>query len=168
MTVHVTVGGADNCSANSDDVSVGVNTPVVPAITADGPTTFCPGSKVTLTSSSANAYLWSTGEHSQSITVTAAGNYTVTTTDANGCSATSSATSVSVDPAMGQPTTSAQGPTSICPGGSVAMTASGNGGNGVYSYQWYNINGPISGATSQTYTASPSSNQYYYAVVSDS
>jgi large repetitive protein len=168
MTVHVTAGGADNCSSNSDDVSVAVNTPATPTITAGGATTFCPGGNVTLTSSSANSYTWSTGEHSQSITVTAAGDYTVTTTDANGCSATSSATAVSVDPAMGQPTAAAQGPTSICPGGSVTMTATGNGGNGVYSYQWYNINGAISGATSQTYTASPASNQYYYAVVSDS
>jgi hypothetical protein len=39
--------------------------PSAPTITADGPTTFCEGDKVTLTSSEGNSYLWSSGETSQ-------------------------------------------------------------------------------------------------------
>ncbi|HEY2092121.1 MAG TPA: hypothetical protein VGJ81_09540, partial [Thermoanaerobaculia bacterium] len=149
--------------------AVTVNQPAKPTISADGPTTFCQWSKVVLTSSTGSSYLWSNGATTASITVTTGGSYTVTTVDSNGCSATSDPVVVTVDPEIAQPTASAQGSTSICPGASVSMTVTPNGGgNGVYSYQWYGTSGPISGATSATYTASPSSNTSYYAVVSDS
>ncbi len=60
-------------------------------------------------------------------------------------------------------------------GQSILLTANPSGGAGEYSYQWYA--GPsatcasdatISGATSNTYTASPSSNTYYCYAVTDS
>lgn len=51
----------------------------------------CSGSTV-LTASSGSSYLWSTGETSQSITVTALGNYSVTVTDSFGCSSDASVT----------------------------------------------------------------------------
>ena len=44
-----------------------------------------PGGSVTLTSSPAASYLWSTGETTSSITVNTAGNYTVSIHDGNGC-----------------------------------------------------------------------------------
>jgi large repetitive protein len=164
----VTVTNASGCSATSAATAVTVNPLPTPAITAGGPTTFCAGGSVTLTSSAATSYLWSTGATTQSIAVSASGNYSVTVTDANGCSATSAAVPVISDPGLGKPTITS-GPTSICPGGSVAMTAHATGGSGVYSYQWYHIGGAaISGATSQTYTASPSSNDNFYVDVTDS
>ncbi|HEX6915128.1 MAG TPA: LamG-like jellyroll fold domain-containing protein, partial [Chitinophagaceae bacterium] len=63
-------------------------------ISPSGPTTFCQGGSVTLTASSGAAYLWSTGATTQSIIVSTAGSYTVTVTQANGCSGTSSPTVV--------------------------------------------------------------------------
>ncbi len=42
-------------------------------------------------------YLWSTGANTQSITVKTAGSYTVQVTNSNGCSATSAATTVTVN-----------------------------------------------------------------------
>jgi D-lyxose ketol-isomerase len=164
----VTITNASGCSATSASTAVTVNPLPTPAITAGGPTTFCAGGSVTLTSSAATGYLWSTGATTQSIAVNATGNYSVTVTDANGCSAVSAAVSVTRDPDLDKPTITS-GPTSICPGGSVAMTAHATGGSGVYSYQWYHFGGTaISGATSQTYTVSPASNDSYYVDVTDS
>ena len=48
------------------------------------------------------------------------------------------------------------------------FTATASGGNGSYSYQWYNSSGSIASATSSTYTAPvlTSSNSYYCSVTS--
>ena len=74
-----------------------------PTVTATGSTTFCQGGSVTLTSSSATGNLWSNGATTQSITVSQAGTYSVTVTS-NGCTATSSATTVVVTSITNPPT----------------------------------------------------------------
>jgi len=81
----------------ANTVTVTVNPLPTPTITANGSTTLCQGGSVTLTASAGSTYLWSTGAATQSITVSTAGSYTVTVTNANGCSATSSATVVVVN-----------------------------------------------------------------------
>ncbi len=64
-------------------------------ITASGSTALCTGSTVTLTASSGTSYSWSPGgQTSQSITVSAAGSYSVTVYNSNGCSKTSLPVSV--------------------------------------------------------------------------
>ena len=68
-----------------------------PTITAGGPTSFCTGGSVVLTSSAGASYLWSNSETTQSITVTSAGSYTVTVDDGAGCTATSTPTVVTVN-----------------------------------------------------------------------
>jgi gliding motility-associated-like protein len=69
-----------------------------PVITASGPITFCSGNNVTLTSSVSTGYLWSTGETTSSINVTATGGYTVIAMDKDGCrSEKSLATTVTVN-----------------------------------------------------------------------
>ena len=55
---------------------------------------FCSGDNATLTSSNGVSYLWSTGDTTQSIFVTAGGNYTVIVRDTNGCVSTSSISTV--------------------------------------------------------------------------
>ncbi len=105
-TVTVTVAGCS--SAPSAGTTVTVNPiPPTPTISAGGPTTFCIGGNVVLTSSSPIGNLWSTGETTQSITVTTAGAYTVTVTSLGCTSAPSSSTIVTVD---ALPTTAAAGP----------------------------------------------------------
>ncbi|TSJ42502.1 PKD domain-containing protein [Fluviicola chungangensis] len=144
-TYTVQVTNASGCqSAASATTTVTVNpTPAAPTITAGGATTFCPGGSVTLTSSSGNSYLWSTGATSQSITATTAGTYMVQVTNASGCqSAASATTTVTVNPTPAAPTITASGATTFCPGGSVTLTSSS--GN---SYLW------STGATSQSITA---------------
>src|SRR5258708_39845776 len=60
----------------------------------------------------------------------AGGSYTVTVTDANGCSATSAATVVTVNPPP-VATIAPSGPVAFCAGGNVTLTASAGA-----SYLW--------------------------------
>jgi gliding motility-associated-like protein len=121
---------------------VNVNAGTTATITAGGATTFCAGGSVTLTANSGASYLWSNGAQTQAITVTAGGSYYVTVTNASGCSATSTATAVTVNP-LPTATIVANGPTTFCQGGSVTLTA----GAGA-SYLWSN------NATTQSITVS--------------
>lgn len=120
----VTLVDVNGCYASSDTITVVVNPNPTPTISADGSTTFCEGGSVTLTSSSADAYLWSpNAETSQSILVNASGNYAVTVTDNNGCVGTSSSIAVTANPNP-VPTITANGPIEFCEGGSVTLTSS--------------------------------------------
>lgn len=149
----VTATDGNGCSAISTNTTVTVNTPPVVSISAGGPTSFCNGGSVTLTSSSATGNVWSTNETSQSITVTASGNYTVTVTDGNGCSAISAGTVVNANSAIA-PVITANGATSFCTGGSVTLTSSATSGN-----VWSN------GATTQSITVNQTGN--YSVIVTD-
>ncbi|MES2557366.1 MAG: PKD domain-containing protein [Bacteroidota bacterium] len=143
-TVAVTTGGCT--SATSAGTTVTVNPlPATPTITPGGPTTFCAGGSVVLTSSSATGNLWSTGATTQSITVSTSGTYTVTVTSGGCTSAASPGTSVTVTPLPSTPTISAGGPTTFCAGGSVVLTSSSATGN-----LW------STGATTQSITVSTS------------
>ncbi|MGP8217114.1 MAG: T9SS type A sorting domain-containing protein [Bacteroidia bacterium] len=73
--------------------------PPAPTITITGTNTFCQGDSVILTSSDASNNKWNRGDTTQSITVKTSGNYAVTFTGSNGCSATSSNDSVTEKPA---------------------------------------------------------------------
>ena len=96
-----------------------------PTITAGGPTTFCAGGSVNLTSSAGTTYLWSNGATTQSINVTKAGSYSVRVKNASGCqSAASVATIVTVNTLPATPTITAGGPTTFCAGGSVTLKSS--------------------------------------------
>lgn len=138
-SVTVTTG---SCSSTSSATSVTVNPTPTASITAGGPLTFCQGLNVVLTASAGSSWLWNTGATTQSITVTSSGNYTVTVTNASGCSAVSSATTVTVNPNPPAIIT-AGGATTFCNGGSVTLTA-----NSGTAYLWSN------GATTQSITVS--------------
>ena len=95
----VTVMDINGCPATSAATAVTVHPlPAIPTITATGPTTFCDLSSVILTSSPAVSYLWSTGETTQAIISNSADTYTVTVTDANGCSSTSASLTTTTIP----------------------------------------------------------------------
>ena len=149
QSINVTASGsytvkvinASGCqSATSVATVVTVNAlPATPSITADGPTTFCAGGTVTLSSSPETSYLWSNGETTPSINVTTTGNYTVKVTNANGCqSAASVATSVTVNALPVTPTITAGGPTTFCDGGSVTLSSSA--GYNLLMVKWSNHN----------------------------
>ncbi|MBK8874427.1 MAG: T9SS type A sorting domain-containing protein [Bacteroidetes bacterium] len=119
--------------------------PAIPVITAGSSTTFCSGQSVTLTSSAADSYLWSTGETTQSIVVSSAGSYNVTVYNAALCSNVSASTDVIVNP-LPTPSISPSGSTTFCPGGNVTLDA----GAGYTAYLWSD------GSTTQSITVSTS------------
>lgn len=84
---NVLATNPNSCSGTLTDLSsiTVFPLPAKPTITANGPTTFCLGEQVELTSSASDQYLWSTGATTQSIIVTISGNYSVIVTDANSC-----------------------------------------------------------------------------------
>ena len=93
-------------------------------VTANGSTTFCSGGSVTLTASSGSSYLWSPGgQTTQSISVNAAGSYSVSVGAGSGCAGVSNPVTVTVI-SQPTPTISASGSTTFCQGGSVTLTAS--------------------------------------------
>lgn len=90
--------GASGCSATSTITNITVNPlPTTPTVNAGGPTTFCQGGNVVLTSSASSGNTWSNGSTSQSITVTSPGTYTVNTNNGSCTSLNSSATNVIVN-----------------------------------------------------------------------
>ncbi|MFO0358679.1 MAG: T9SS type A sorting domain-containing protein [Sphingobacteriaceae bacterium] len=87
-TVYTVTGTTSGCS-NSSSISISVNpNPTVNAVSSTS--LICTGEAAILTASGANSYTWSTGPVSNSITVspTITTVYTVTGSDANGCSNT--------------------------------------------------------------------------------
>jgi parallel beta-helix repeat protein len=156
-SVTLSVMVTSDCGAvNSTSANVPI-TPATATITASGPTTFCQGGSVVLTANAASSYLWSTGATTQSIVVSTAGSYSVTVTNAGGCSATSSPVTVTVNPA---PVATISGPASMCQaGGSVTLTV---GGSNISSILWSN------GATTPSITVSPTSTTTYSVMVTSS
>lgn len=129
-TYSCTVTKSSGCTATSNAITVTVYpTPTTPTISASGPVTFCNGGNVTLTSSQTSNILWSDNSTAAAITVNASGSYDVTYTDGNGCTATSAATNVVVNPNPSAPTVTASGSTSFCTGDSVVLTSSATSGN---------------------------------------
>jgi hypothetical protein len=129
----VTVSNGSGCSAVSNPAIITGGTSLVPAITiGGGGAIFCQGTSRTLTCNAATGYLWSTGAVSSSITATIGGTYTVTVTDAYGC--TDSATAVlSMKLAPAIPTITTSGPQVICTNGRVTFTSTS-----AASYVWSN------------------------------
>lgn len=136
-----------NCSALSATNTVTMLTaPTAPSISANGSLSLTSSHpSVTLTSTSANAYSWSTTQTTRSIVVSTQGSYRVTVTGSNGCKATSTAAIVSksgcTPPAV--PVISLSGSPVIVSGGSVTLTSTTAGG-----YLW------STGATSRSITVS--------------
>jgi len=103
----------------------------MPTVTAESATTFCDGDTVTLTSSTGTDYLWSNGETTQSINITASGTYTVRAINASGClSAASLAIVVSV---TALPLISASNNGPVCAGSALNLTG---GPAGMAIYYW--------------------------------
>ncbi|PKQ60154.1 hypothetical protein BZG01_21255, partial [Labilibaculum manganireducens] len=145
----ITVTDTNGCSA-TDDANATINPNPVIDLGVDQET--CAGNSISFDAGNVGAtYLWSTGETTQTITVSASGNYSVTVIDANGCSATDDANATIhpnpvIDLGIDQET---------CSGNSITF----NAGNVGATYLW------STGETTQTITASASGN--YSVVVTD-
>ena len=118
-------------AANGCDSVVTLHLTILPLPTPNiiGVTTVCEGQTATLTATGGVSYLWEDGTTTNTYPATVSGFYTVTATNAEGCSATASAT-VTVNPL---PEVVITGNTYICPGGSTILTATG-----AATYMWSN------------------------------
>ncbi len=167
----VVVYNSSGCSNTSIVSAVTISPTPVATITASGSTTICSGANVVLSATAPGAgdtYQWYNGTTAisgatdASYTAGTAGTYFITITTPAGCSGTTvSGIAVTVNP-VPVVTTTASGPLSFCMGGNVKLTCATGPGN---TYQWYDIGGPISGATDDSYTALTSGD--YYVVVSN-
>jgi subtilisin-like proprotein convertase family protein len=139
-TYSVTTTDAAGCVTTSNEVNIAVNAFTSPnAVASDE--SICSGTSATLSISNGTyaSYTWSNGLGTgATATVSAAGTYSVTVTDANGCSGISNTVSITV--------LSATSPT-ITQNGVQLSTSTAN------AYQWFLDGAAISGATSQTHTA---------------
>jgi hypothetical protein len=162
-TVEVTNAGS--CKATSAATTVTVNALPTATITANGPTSIPQGGSVALTANAGSGftYAWYKGAAQvgtgQSYTATAAGVYNVEVTNANNCTATSAATTVTISSAnqpslitITSPTsnTTVQGSITITanvtdPDGTIVLveyldgnTVIGTGTSAPYSFDWTN------------------------------
>ncbi len=107
----------------------------------------------------AYAYSWAPiGGNAATATNLSAGTYTVTVTDANGCSATTTGTITS--PTL--LTVTATGPGIICPGATTNLSCTPAGGTGPYTYAW-----TPAGGNAQTATVVVPSTTIYTITVTD-
>ena len=136
-------------------------------ISVTGTNANCFGSSdgyATALATSSNAtinYLWSAGSTADTQSALAAGNYTVTATDGNGCSLTSGVT-IS-QPSSNNPTASNNGP--ICIGSDITLTASSGA-----SYAWsgpysYSSTDQIATAPTTSYLLSEAGAKVYSVVI---
>ena len=155
-TVKV-INGTCNATSSSTTVTVNPNPTVV--ITPQSTTTFCQGSSVILNASTGSGYTYEwykdgnivNGSITSSYTANQSGSYTVKVIN-GACNATSSATTVTVNP---NPTAAINtvGVSTFCQGGSVVLNASTGSG---YTYEWYKNGNIINGSITSAYTANQS------------
>jgi gliding motility-associated-like protein len=149
----VTITDSFGCT-DTDTFTVGVNP--LPNVAITGNSTICAGVNDTLVASGGVIYSWNTGDTNDTLIVnlTTATGYTVTVTDANGCSDTASIF-VNVNPL---PIANIDSGATICKGGSTTLTGSGNG-----TYLW-----TPGGQTTPSITVSPTSTATYTLAVTNS
>jgi hypothetical protein len=135
ITSTYSVTGANGSCTNSRTVSVVVN--ALPSLTiTPASAVICPGNSVTFAATGATNYTWMPGNITTStmlVTPTITTIYTLTGVNAAGCVRTRT-TSVTLG-AVPNLTITAN-PTSICPGSTATLIASGSGGPGPFTYTW--------------------------------
>lgn len=154
-TTYSVAGNAGSCSA-SGFATVTVNSP--PTLTVNGVTAICAGQTTTLTASGANTYTWLPGSISASSLVVSPltnTDYTLTGTDAFGCSAS---TTVSITVSATGTINITASSASVCPGETTVLTANGI----ATTYTWLPMN-----VNSTTVAVTPLTNTDY-TVVSNS
>jgi hypothetical protein len=132
-------------TVNSSAALLTVNAiPSIPQISNTGSLSFCSGDSVSLSTGAASGYIWSNGSTTQEIYVSATNMYTVTVSNAHGCTASSSPVSVTV---YSLPVLTTGTVSSSCDGTSVILTdgiTSGTSGLTINYFSDAGLSTPIS------------------------
>jgi gliding motility-associated-like protein len=132
------------CESAGTAVTANVVVLTAPVINPTGTLSFCEGITTLLSAPSGfTQYVWSSGETTAQILVTAAGDYSVQVGDGTCLSAPSAPTTVDLIPAPTKPVITVNGNTTICGTGSVDLS-----GPAGFLYTW------STGETTQTITVS--------------
>jgi hypothetical protein len=146
---HAVVTSVNGCAATGQPVSVAASSLIAPTVQISGPSALCPGAQTTLQASGNYAFLlWNTGAVGAQTSVSAAGSYWATATDALGCTVGTD-TLVVTAAAPAAASISANGPTAFCAGQSTVLSA----GSTMAGYQWYWNGLPLAGETDSVVTA---------------
>lgn len=120
---------ANTCGESSSSNAIQVTTqslPEIPTIAAAGATSLCPGASVELTASGlcpGCLVNWSTGETSESITVSSAGSYTANSSNLCGESMASNPVTIVLESLPTTPVVESSGSLALCPGESLEISA---------------------------------------------
>ncbi len=163
----VTITDSDNGCTSTTTINIGENfTPPTANITPTGTQLYCTVNSINLdastsTSQGALTYQWSAGVVGTGsvVSVTAAGTYTVTITDINGCTDETSVNITEVPPVVVTEVSTADLTCNGANDGAISVMASG--GDGTYSYAW---NGAAAGANDMATNLSPDT---YVVTVTD-
>jgi hypothetical protein len=109
-------------SNSSSIITIAISTPTA-TISTINPLIFCADTSATLTANAGTAYLWNTGDTTSFITVDTTGIYSVEVTNSDNCNATSTGTSIVVNP-LPTPIISPLSITTFCEGDSVILLSS--------------------------------------------
>lgn len=159
-----TVVASDGSATASASVSITVH--AVPQVSAGNDVTISSGSSTLLTATGASSFVWSNGPTTASQTVTPANTttYTVTGTDANGCTASDAVVvTVTGGPLSVNVTLDFD---TICNGEAAQLFANTSGGSGTYSYNWSSNPAGLSSTLYNPYI-NPSQTTVYTVTVSD-
>jgi len=159
-TYLVTVTLPGGCSGTSVPVSIQTFNVIPPSINPSGTVLIMPGDSIQLLATGGVSYSWSNGSTGNSCFVSQAGTWSVTATDAHGCSSTSQP--VNVQFASPSSILLVSGAMTFCEGDSVLLQSIFPSGN-----QWYRNSQPIPGAGDPYFIASESG-WYSVAVVQNS
>lgn len=154
ISADISVAAFNGCSYSIPDVFPLTVFPLTVA-NAGADSSICEGAQLSLTATGGISYQWSNGLSAQSVNIKPSTTtiYSVTVTDANGCSASDQAT-VTVIP---MPVANAGNDTSVCSGSAITLNATG-GAN----FLWND------GNASASLTVSPDTNTTYSVTVSNS
>lgn len=119
-TVISVIGSNGNCTSQTNaSITISPNVP----ISVSGATIICPNQSATLTASTVDSYTWSTGVHTNSISVNPSSTTIYTVNGSLGLCSGSQTVQVTVAPI---PTLAITGNTAICSGNSTTLTANGS------------------------------------------
>ena len=153
----VTIIDSSNCAI---DTSFEIGSIPIPMIDLGDDVTACAGETVMLESAfQAEQYLWSTEEQTPSIEVMSEGVYALTVTNEQGCAVSDSVNVVFQLPFKAEVNI---GDTTICPGESVMIEATGG-----TNYEWLDESETLSVITENTAMVSPVQTTTYGVAVSD-